>query len=140
LEKHHDQIRQRFIEQQLLGPDGPTHLPHYQDVPAQILEWRFTVILRHLLNAVRTGEKGLFTAYCRDLAEKRFEDNFGPIEVCRALVRLDKTCLQVLREDPETEGLEGALHDHLTMTVQFGCDQVLETYEELTGAPIDEEV
>ncbi len=139
LEKHHDQIRHEFLEQQLLGVEGAARFPHYQNVGREILEWRFTVILRHLLNAVRTGEKGLFTAYCRDLAEKRYEDGFEPMEVCRALELLDKTCVDVLREDPDAKGLDEAIRDYLTMTVQVGCDQVLETFEELSGEPIVEE-
>jgi hypothetical protein len=89
---------------------------------------------------VRTGEKGLFTDYCRDLAEKRYEDGFEPMEVCRALELLDKTCVDVLREDPDAKGLDEAIRDYLTMTVQVGCDQVLETFEELSGEPIVEEM
>jgi nucleoside-diphosphate-sugar epimerase len=136
LEKHHDEIRRRFIDERLFGSEGPERFPHYQTVPHEIMEWRFTIVLRHLLNAVRTGEKGLFTAYCRDLAEKRHRDGFDAIEVCNALELLNDTCRENLRQDEEAEGLEQALHDYLTMTVQFGCDQVLETFEELSGEAI----
>jgi nucleoside-diphosphate-sugar epimerase len=138
LEKHHDEIRLRFVEGQLLGAQGDDRFPHYQQVPREILEWRFTVVLRHLLNAVRTGEKGLFTAYCRDLAEKRFQDGFEAIEVSQALETLNDTCVEVLREDAEAAGLDEAIRNHLSMTVQFGCDQVLETFEELGGEPLDD--
>ena len=133
LEKHHDRIRSAFLQRQLLSPEGRERFPHYRDVSPEILEWRFTVILRHLLNAVRTGEKGLFTAYCRDLAMKRFEDGFDAFEVCNALELLNSTCLEMVTADPEAGGLEEALHKHLTMTVEFGCDQVMETFEELGG-------
>ncbi len=133
LEKHHDMIRAVFLERQLLSPEGRERFPHYRDVSPEILEWRFTVILRHLLNAVRTGEKGLFTAYCRDLAVKRFEDGFDAFEVCSALELLNSTCLEIVADDPEARGLDEALHKHLTMTVEFGCDQVMETFEELGG-------
>jgi hypothetical protein len=139
LEKHHDEIRVRFLERQMLSFGAERRFPNYREVPPEILEWRFTVILRHLLNAVRTGEKGLFTAYCRDLAEKRLEDGFPAVEVCRALELLNSTCMEVLAEDPEARGLEEALHNHLHMTVQFGCDQVMETYEEVSGEPVPED-
>ncbi len=132
LEKHHDEIRGRFIEE-LLGPDGAARFPSYQSVPKEILEWRFTVALRHLLNAVRTSEKGLFTAYCRDLAEKRVAEHFDGEEVCDALESLNRECIAVLSADPEAEGLDEALGNYLTMTVQFGCDQVMEIYDELGG-------
>ncbi len=133
LEKHHDEIRRRFVDALLAVSDGADVFPSYQMVSKEILEWRFTVVLRHLLNAVRTSEKGLFTAYCRDLAEKRYEEDFGADEVCRALSLLDRTCVEVLEADPESQGLDEALRNYLTMTVQFGCDQVMEIYDELSG-------
>ena len=37
------------------------------------------------------------------------------------------------------EDLEAAIHDHLTMTMQFGCDQILEIYEEVGGEELEEE-
>jgi nucleoside-diphosphate-sugar epimerase len=132
LEKYHDLIRSRFIES-LIGPDSAVPFPNYQGVSKEVLEWRFTVVLRHLLSAIRTGEKGLFTAYCRDLARKRFAEGFEGEEICRALESLNEECLAVLRADPEAAGLDEALRDHLTMTVQFGCDQVMEIYDELGG-------
>jgi hypothetical protein len=135
LERHHDEIRRRFLQDQLGGPDAARRFPGYQQLPAEILEWRCTVVLRHLLNAVRAGDKGLFTAYCRDLAEKRHKERFSGEEVCGALMLLNDACLGVLRSDPEAQGLDEALRDYVTMTVQFGCDQVMEIYDELAGEP-----
>jgi nucleoside-diphosphate-sugar epimerase len=135
LEKHHDEIRQHFVDA-ILGEGGQRSFPSYQSVPREIMEWRYTVVLRHLLNAVRTSEKGVFTAYCRDLAAKRFDEGFGALEVCHALELLNDTCLGVLASDEEAQGLEAALREYLTMTVQFGCDQVFEIYEELGGEEI----
>jgi hypothetical protein len=139
LEKNHDEIRRRFVDRLVGNDEAAARFPSYQQVPPEILEWRFTVVLRHLLNAVRTAEKALFTAYCRDLGEKRYQDGFDPREVCGALELLNDVCVQTLREDPETAKLEEAMHEHLGMTVQFGCDQVMETYEELSGEPIGDE-
>ena len=133
LEKHHDEIRRRYVHDRLRGAGGPERYPNYQRVPIEILEWRYTVVLRHLLNAVRTGEKGLFTAYCRDLAQKRYQEGFPGSEVCNALTLLSDTCLEVLAGDPEANDLDEALRDYLTMTVEFGCDQVMEIYDDLSG-------
>ncbi len=129
LEKHHDVIRRDF-QSGMKDEPGARMFPSYQKVPDPIIEWRFTVILRHLLNAVRTGERGVFTAYCRDLAAKRMEEGFDALEVCNALKLLDRTCHRVLSTDPEAGGLDRAIRDHLKMTIEFGCDQILETYEE----------
>jgi len=132
LEKHHDEIRKRFVEG-VASPQGQDRLPSYQDVPLEILEWRFTVALRHLLNSVRTEEKGLFKAYCRDLASKRFEDGFDAIEVCLALEDLKDHCIDVVTDDPECKDLGPALYNYVNMTIQFGCDQIMETFEDLGG-------
>ena len=133
LETHHDEIRRQYVHDRLLGPQGPERFRNYQRVSREILEWRYTVVLRHLLNSVRAADKGLFTAYCRDLAQKRFQEGFPSSEVCDALMELNATCLDVLRADPETKDLEEALRNYVTMTVQFGCDQVMEIYDELAG-------
>jgi len=97
------------------------------------------VLLRHLQSAVRTRDRGLFTAYCRDLAEKRLMQGFGVQEVCGAMQTINATCMEFLEEDPEAEDLGVALYDHITMTMQFGCDQILEIYEEVGGEELPEE-
>jgi nucleoside-diphosphate-sugar epimerase len=130
LEKHQDEIRFEFMNT-VQGPEGPSRFPSYQSVSPEILDWRYVVVLRHLLNAVRTGEKGIFTAYCRDLAEKRYSGGFGVDEVCCALDLVGRIARTRLLDDPESRGLESAIWDHVTMTIQFGCDQVQETFEDL---------
>ncbi|MCP4901746.1 MAG: NAD(P)-dependent oxidoreductase [bacterium] len=132
LEVHQDEIRQRFTRC-LLEPGSSDRFPNYQTVARGILGWRHTVILRHLMNAVRTADKGVFTDYCRDLAARRHDEGFHVLEVLGAMEVLNSTCLERLREDPEAEGLTDALRDYLTMTVQFGCDQIVETFESLDG-------
>jgi nucleoside-diphosphate-sugar epimerase len=138
LEKHLDEICTTFLDK-LLGPGAESRFPSYQKVQRDVLEWRFMIALRHLQGTVRTRDRGLFTTYCRDLAEKRLMQGFGVQEVCGAIRTLGATCLEILREDPAAEDLEPALHDHLTMSVQFGCDQILEIYEEVGGEEIEEE-
>ena len=135
LDNHHDAIRRRFLQEQLAGPEAAKRLPNYQKLPTEILEWRCTVVFRHLLNAVRAGDKGLFTAYCRDLAVTRFQEGFPADEVCDALMMLDAACLDVTRLDPEAKGLEEALRNYVTTTLEFGCDQVREIYDDLAGEP-----
>jgi nucleoside-diphosphate-sugar epimerase len=137
LERHQDAIRERFIGALMSGPDAETTFPSYQKVNPQVVEWRFTVALRHILNSVRTQERGLFLGYCRDFGAKRYEEGFSAPEVISALQRLNETCIEVLRDDPEADGLEADLHKHLTMTFEFGCDQVVEVFEDLSGEEID---
>ncbi len=137
LERHQDAIRSRFLELLLLNSAAETVFPSYQKVSPQVVEWRFTVALRHILNSVRTKERGLFLGYCRDFAAKRFEEGFGVVEVVRALQGLNQIALDVLSEDPEAADLEEALQSHLSMTIELGCDQIFEIYEDLGGEDID---
>jgi nucleoside-diphosphate-sugar epimerase len=137
LERHQDVIRSRFLSWLSSGPDAAARFPSYQEVNPQVAEWRFTVALRHILNSVRTQERGLFLSYCRDFATKRYQDGFSAAEVIGALQGLNETCLDVLRGDPGADGLDDDLHKNLTMTIEFGCDQIIEVYEDLSGREIE---
>ncbi len=138
LETHLDEICNSFLNQ-LLSPGSASRFPSYQNVARDVLEWRFMILLRHLQSSIRTRDRGLFTTYCRDLAEKRLMQGFGVREVIGALLTVSAICVDTLRADPEAEDLEGPIHDHLLMTMQFGCDQILEIYEEVGGEELEEE-
>jgi nucleoside-diphosphate-sugar epimerase len=138
LEKHLEGICASFLDQ-LLSPGSASRFPSYKNVARDVLEWRFMILLRHLQSAIRTRDRGLFTTYCADLAEKRLMQGFGVREVVGALLTVDAICVDTLRSDPEAEDLEGAIHDYLSMTVRFGCDQILEIYEEVGGEELEEE-
>ncbi len=138
LEKYLDTICTAFLDQ-MLSPGSASRFPSYQGVPRDVLEWRFMILLRHLQSSIRTRDRGLFTTYCGDLAEKRLMQGFGVREVIGALLTLNGICVDTLREDPEAEDLSSAMHDCLSMTVQFGCDQILEIYEEVGGEEFEED-
>ena len=138
LEMHLEDICSEFLDQ-LLAPGSASRFPSYQNVARDVLEWRFMILLRHLQSSIRTRDRGLFTTYCRDLAEKRLMQGFGVREVVGALLTVNAICVGTLRSDPEAEDLEGPIHDYLSMTIQFGCDQILEIYEEVGGEELEEE-
>ncbi len=104
-----------------------------------VLEWRFMILLRHLQNSIRTRDRGLFMTYCQDLAEKRLMQGFGVRELVGALLTINAICVDTLRADPEAEDLSRAIHDYLSMTIQFGCDQILEIYEEVGGEEFEDD-
>lgn len=128
LEQHEEEISEAFTAF-LLGPEGREHLASYQAVAPEDHEWNHRLILRNLASAVLTRQKGLFMAYCRDLAERRFQQGFKMAELCYALATLNEICLSVLRRDPHAKDLEEDLQNYITMTIQFGIDQIQETYE-----------
>lgn len=137
LEKHMEAVRQESLLQ-LREPDPVNGATGYQSVPRDILDWRVTVAYRHLLNAIRTNEKGLFNDFCKDLAGKRHSEGFSAVEVCRAIRTIQINIVKVMKDDPEAVGLLEPLIRILGTTVEFGCDQIMETFEEL-GAPVPDD-
>ena len=137
LVRHETEIMEQFTDV-LMGPTGAERFPSYQKLSEDEHQWNHRVILRHLLNAVRTRDKGVFVSYCRDLAERRFHEGYRASEVCDALEELNRICFKVLRRDPESNGLRSELLDHITMTLRFGCDQAQETFDQLGASPAGE--
>ena len=140
LEAHQEEIRRRVLAELLAGrADEGGRFRATKQVSPQVLEWRFTVAWRHILNSVRAQERGLFLGYCRDFASTRFAEGVPVVEILGVLRLIERTAVAVVREDPDAAGLEAALYAHLTMTIEFGCDQVIEVYEDLSGEEIADE-
>jgi len=140
LEKHEQEISESFT-QVLTGPGGARHFPSYQRVSPQAHEWNHRVTLRQLMNAIRTRDRAVFHSYCRDLAAERYRQGFSCEEVCGALEELNEICIRTLMSDPESMDVRDYLHDYFTLTIQFGCDQIQETFEiaaEREGLPYPE--
>ena len=128
LERHSEEIITRFTSE-LTHEHARERLPSYQEVDSSEHEWNHRLILRSLMNAVRTRERGIFLAYCRDLAERRFEQGFSGEELRSALETLDRVCLDVLDQDPEVESVRPHLHDHVSTTIRFATDEIEETFD-----------
>jgi nucleoside-diphosphate-sugar epimerase len=92
--------------------------------------WDARGALRTLVDSVRTREKQVFRAFCHDLARRRADQDLTADEVVGALRTVDHAVLKILRQDAESAGLFPAIRDWVSMTVEFGIDQVLEAYEE----------
>jgi len=112
-------------------------MPHYQGLPADERLWNHRLILRNLLHAVRTRRKGLFMAYCRDLAERRAALGFQAAEVIYALDAMHHACHDVLCTFSKELSLSQELHDTVIRTIRFGIDQVEMVYEALQGRTIE---
>jgi len=130
LEEHESEISDSLTNF-LLSSEAQRKLRRYQNVSRDDHEWNHRLILRNLMNSVRTREKGVFMAYCRDLAERRFKQGFTADELAFVVSTLEEICLRIVREDPACNGLDAALHDYVSMTIQFGIDQIEETFEYL---------
>lgn len=139
LEKHMGEVRVRVVKEVATPEVGENGLKKYREFPVDVLDWRLTVVYRQLLNALRTQEKGIFTDYCKDLAAKRFSEDFRPEEVCRAFRFIRSTILEILSEDPEAAELMPVIGNLVESTMAFGCDQIFESYEEL-GWELDDQL
>ena len=105
--------------------------PSYQNVPDKEQLWNHRLVLRNLFNAIRTRMKIDFMSYCRDLAERRLEQGFAPEEVVGALETLDKVCINILIQDPDSTDVQPYMYSCITMTIRFGIDQVMETCDRI---------
>ncbi|MDX1632009.1 MAG: NAD-dependent epimerase/dehydratase family protein [Thermoanaerobaculia bacterium] len=128
LQEHSDRITERLVEL-LSTEDARENMPHYQRLTEEEREWNHRLVLRNLLHAVRTRRKGLFMAYCRDLASRRSDLGFEASEVIYALHALHRACHEVLVESGNGGGLEEEIHEAVNNTIRFGIDQVEMVYE-----------
>jgi nucleoside-diphosphate-sugar epimerase len=129
LRRHEEDVYREFTER-LLAPEAAARFPSYQQLSPDAHLWRHRHVLRHVLNGVRTRERGLLLGYCDDMAAERRAEGFTAAEVVGALQLLGEICTQIVREDPEGAGLEEALHDDLLLPLRLGVDQVEERFED----------
>jgi len=118
------------LTDRLVNPKGPGTLARFRQFTHSELCAQHRVLIEELMTAVRTGEKGVFMEACHDLAEHWRGHGLGLEATCEALETLESLCRAALTV-PQTADLHwrDALHDHLTMTFQFGVDEVHEVYE-----------
>jgi len=112
--------------------EGRRVFSNYRRFGSEEREWNHRVALRHVMDSVRTRDKSIYGSFCRDLAELRYAQGFQVTEVCEALRTLRDVCMRVLSRDPEAGSLDHEIETYITMTMLFGCDQVENTFEELT--------
>jgi nucleoside-diphosphate-sugar epimerase len=111
--------------------------PSYAAFSAKEHEWNHSLFLRMLFNAVRTRERVDFMSYCRELAMRRLDEGFDGSEVLGALQTVDDICVRAVVADPEGQAMLPHVHHYLSMTVQYGIDQVREAIEDWRDAHPD---
>jgi nucleoside-diphosphate-sugar epimerase len=131
-----EQSESRIVDEMvaLLRSPGSERFRRYRDRPPGDLEWDVRVAVRHLLNAIRTQDRAVLGAYCRDLAGRRFREGFSGEEVREAVWLLAGICEGILRQEDGDLSAREAL-SHVTTTLRFACDQMEDVFEELEGPP-----
>jgi nucleoside-diphosphate-sugar epimerase len=89
-----------------------------------------TLLLDALVDAVHSGEKGLFLSACREMAEGRRAEGIPLHEVTALLDVLGDLCVLALVGQDSSASWALALYDHVTMTVQFAADSILDMTDE----------
>jgi hypothetical protein len=132
LERHRKEIGDRFAAL-LDGVEGRDRLPSYARLGTEERQLHFGTLVRTLVQSIREGRRGTFMAYCRDLADHRAQQGLDADELVRVLRSFERICRQELAQDPESAPIAAAVHDYLTMTIEFGIDQVLDVFEHRDG-------
>jgi nucleoside-diphosphate-sugar epimerase len=130
IERHEEGIARELTEW-LSDPARGDRLPHYRAFGDEVHRWHHVLILRNLMNAIRTRERTVFMAYCADLARRRFESGFSAREVLEVFEALDRICVERLLQDADSKGLEASIRAYVSMTLRFGADQVEEVFDRL---------
>ncbi|MCU0254134.1 MAG: NAD(P)-dependent oxidoreductase [Acidobacteria bacterium] len=135
LVQHGEEIQREFFER-LYGPEGQARFPSYQHLDTEEHRWALQMLLRQVLQAIRTGDRAIIAEYCRDIAERRYHEGFSVDEVCGALQLLNQISLKALRRDKETEGMFRQLREQITLPLRWGCDQAQDRFEQLEEARV----
>jgi hypothetical protein len=130
MRKHERTITERIVAL-LTDPTAGERFRGYREMNDDVLRWYIRLVLSQLTSAVLTRQRAVFIGYCRDLGERRHAQGFRVGEVTGALRELNRICVTVLSEDPESRPVRQDLHDCVTMNFRFGCDQIEDVYDEL---------
>jgi len=113
----------------VLEPKRAMRFPRLRTFGSERLRADNVVLLGALVESVRTGEKAFFRSCCHELARKRLDEGLPFEELTAALDVLNDLCVLSLAEDRTSRASSLALYDHITMTVQFGVDEILDVFE-----------
>jgi len=113
----------------VMAPERAGRFPHLRALGSEMQRADGMVLLGGLVESVRTGEKALFRDRCEALARRRRDEGLPAEEMIAALDALGDMCVLSLVDQDPSPAWSLALYDHVTMTVQFGVDQVLDVYE-----------
>jgi hypothetical protein len=129
LEERHAEVVDALVDY-VTDAARTERFPRLRTVPRERLEADATVVIDRLLAAVRTGDKATFASHCKDLAIWRAEEGVPPAEWAAALDVLSDLCVLSLTERDTKSAWQRDVYDHVTMTMQFGVDAVVEALED----------
>jgi len=125
LERRQAQIGESLVHY-VLDPERAQRFPQLRTLGSERLRADNQALLGALIESVRTGEKAFFRNCCQQLASKRLDEGLPFEELTGALDVLNDSCVLSLADQCTSRASSLALYDHITMTVQFGVDEILD--------------
>ncbi|HSN93339.1 MAG TPA: NAD(P)-dependent oxidoreductase [Anaeromyxobacteraceae bacterium] len=132
LEQRRDEVAESLAAW-VTSPERTRRFPHLRAMGAERQRADGTLLLGALVEAVRTGEKALFQDTCKEMARQRRREGLPSEELTGALDALGDLCALSLVDHDPSRLWSLWLQDHVTMTVQFGIDGVLDVFESEPG-------
>lgn len=137
LDAHEDRLV-KVCSDAVLAEGAMGRLPSYAVLPRADLDWSSRTTFLALKNAIRTRDHGVFRAYCRDIAERRYGQGFACREVLDILRLKRDLCLEELSRDPETVPVRERLDKTVRTNFSLGLDEVVDVYEALSGTMMED--
>jgi len=115
---------------------------NYADMERSVLEAFIRLLLQVVVTAVRTGDRQLLRHFAHVMAQRRRDEGFESTQVQYFLGMVGRIMAETLALDQRLDGLDQAIHDHVTLGFNLAVDAVEDVYDVLelpeTGLPQDE--
>jgi nucleoside-diphosphate-sugar epimerase len=128
LEQHQPEICRRHVDA-LLDPANRSRFGLSGKVDRERVADRARRSISSLRCTLRTREMEPVGSYCRDVAAGCFEDGLNVDQVCAAFSNLGSISIEVLTAGRSQSGLDRAIHERISMAIQYGIDEVLDEFE-----------
>lgn len=129
LERHTRELAQGLAAY-VMDPARRTRFAGLRGFGTEQQEAECALLIEALVDSVRTGDKGVFRGACQELGRRRRAEGFPLDELTSLLDGLNDLCTLALAGMDPGAAWSLALYDHVTMTIQFGVDEICDAYDE----------
>ncbi len=126
--------RDALIEQlvgEVTDPVNRGRYCNYEGMERSTLEAFLQLLQQVLVTAVRTGDRQLLRHFAHVMARRRQDEGFTVEQVQNFLTTVGRITAETLALDPRLDGLEQAIHDHVTLGFNLAVDAVEDVFDAL---------
>lgn len=117
---------------------------NYEGMERATLEAFLGLLQQVLVTAVRTGDRQLLLHFAHVMAQRRRDEGFTARQVQAFLTMVGRVTAETLTLDERLQGMEQAIHDHVTLGFNLAVDAVEDVFDALdmpgNGLPRDEQL